>query len=80
MSSYAHFFTEVYPNIRSDHLNSEGKVDSRAVAKAVGSKWNALSEDEKKVSDLFVTPFVGTYGSDGRCPEGDAFDSGEEGS
>lgn len=52
MSSYAHFFTEIYPDIRSDHLNPEGKVDSRAVAKAVGAKWNALSEDEKKVSPV----------------------------
>ncbi|KAG7562251.1 hypothetical protein FFLO_02337 [Filobasidium floriforme] len=48
MSSYAFFFTEIYPDIRGSYLNPEGKVDSRAVAKAAGAKWNALSEDEKK--------------------------------
>jgi hypothetical protein len=31
-------------------LNGEGKVDSRAVAKVAGQKWNELSEEEKKVS------------------------------
>jgi hypothetical protein len=52
MSSYAFFFTEIYPDIRGSYLNPEGKVDSRAVAKAAGAKWNALSEDEKKVSGV----------------------------
>jgi len=50
LSSYAQFFTEIYPDIRGDYLNQDNKVDSRAVAKAVGAKWNSLSEDAKKVS------------------------------
>lgn len=52
MSSYAFFFTDIYPDIRGSYLNPEGKVDSRAVAKAAGAKWNALSEDDKKVSGI----------------------------
>jgi hypothetical protein len=50
LTSYAQFFTEIYPDIRGDYLNQDNKVDSRAVAKAVGAKWNSLSEDAKKVS------------------------------
>lgn len=47
-SSYGIFFTELFPTVRGDYLNADGGVKANEVAKELGRRWNALSDEEKK--------------------------------
>jgi hypothetical protein len=49
MGAYAEYFKELYPTIRNDHIQENGKINSHEVARVAGARWSALSEQDKKV-------------------------------